>query len=131
MSNELLAVLFDICKTAAIPLAGYLATVLIDKMKKKIETEEKKAKLEIANQYLAQLNDTVISCVRATNQTYVEVMKAAGMFDKQAQEKAMDKTFAAVKATLSVDALEHLALVTTDLDTLIINKIEAAVNEIK
>lgn len=131
MPNESLNLLFEIGKTALLPLFAYLATVLIDKIKKKIAAEEKKAKLEMANHYMMQLDQTIETCVRATNQTYVNIMKETNAFDKTAREAAMKKTFDAVKATLSVDAIEHLALLTSDLDTLITNKIEAVINSLK
>ena len=129
MSDQFLSLLYELGRACLIPLFAYLATVLIDKIKKKIEADEKKAKTETAERYLAQLNETIVACVNATTQTYVAELKAAGAFDKAAQEQALKKTLLAVKATLSSEAVTYLAMFTSDLDTFITNKIEAIIHE--
>ncbi len=129
MSDQFLSLLYELGRACLIPLFAYLATVLIDKIKKKIEAEEKKAKTETAERYLAQLNETILICVNATIQTYVAALKEAGSFDKTAQEEALKKTLSAVKATLSAEAVTYLKMFTSDLDTFITNKIEAIIHE--
>ena len=131
MNEQTLELIVHIAEVCLIPLFGYLTTLLINKINTKLEADKKKAEAEIATRYLNQLNDTIATCVRATTQTYVAELKAAGSFDKEAQKIALEKTLTAAKATLSEEAQKYLAMFTSDLDTFITNKIEAIVVEQK
>lgn len=82
---------------------------------------------DLFNKYITMLQDTVVSCVMATTQTYVEKMKNQNAFDKEAQKQAFEMSFNAVKAVLSDDAKEYLQSVLGDLDLFITNLIEAQV----
>lgn len=108
-------------------LAGYLITY-INKKKKALEVEIDN---ENTKAYLDMIEKTIIDCVNATNQTYVETLKKEGKFTKEAQKEAFNKTLQSVKAILSKDCLEYLSLITTDVNTYIYNKIEAEVNYAK
>lgn len=108
-------------------LAGYLITY-INKKKKALEVEINN---ENAKAYLDMVEKTIVDCVNATNQTFVETLKKEGNFTKEAQKEAFNKTLQSVKAILSKDCLEYLSLITTDLNAYICNKIEAEVNYAK
>ena len=123
-----LEILYKVFEVAIIPLLGaatlYLIT-LIDAKKKEIKD---KAKSETAKKYIEMLDDTIINCVVATNQTYVDALKKAGSFDAEAQKQAFKLTYDAVMAILTDDAKDYLAEIYGDVAAYITNKIEAEVN---
>ena len=77
------------------------------------------------------LSDTVINCVIATNQTYVEALKNKNAFDAEAQKVAFEMTYNAVINVLNDDAKKYLTNVYGDLSIYITNMIEAEVNRNK
>lgn len=74
------------------------------------------------------LQDTVISCVIATNQTYVDALKEQGKFDAEAQKIAFQKTYDAVMQILTEDAVKYLNEALGDLDKYVNTMIESQVN---
>lgn len=127
MQIDWLEILYKVFEVAIIPLLGaatlYLIT-LIDAKKKEIKD---KAKSETAKKYIEMLDDTIINCVIATNQTYVEALKKAGSFDAEAQKKAFQLTYDAVMNILTDDAQKYLNEAIKDLNAYITNKIESGV----
>lgn len=132
---ELLSQIFEVC---IVPLLGILTTFLVSFIKTKKEevlnkisadkTEEQKKTLE---KYLNLVETTVVECVQATNQTYVETLKAEGSFDAEAQKVAFNKTLESVLSILSNDAKEYLTEIFGDLNTYLTNLIESKVNTSK
>lgn len=122
-----LDILYKVFEVAIIPLLGaatlYLIT-LIDAKKKEIKD---KAKSETAKKYIEMLDDTIINCVVATNQTYVDALKKAGSFDAEAQKQAFKLTYDAVIAILTDEAQMYLNEAIKDLNAYITNKIESGV----
>lgn len=95
--------------------------------------EEAKARIdnELANKYIDMIYNTVSNCVMATSQTYVDSLKKQNLFDKAAQEKALQNTLTAVKQMLSEDAIKYIHSISSDTDFYLINLIEAKVKEQK
>lgn len=132
---ELLSQIFEVC---IVPLLGILTTFLVSFIKTKKEevlnkisankTEEQKKTFE---KYLNLVETTVVDCVQATNQTYVETLKAEGSFDAEAQKVAFNKTLESVLSILSDDAKEYLTEIFGDLNTYLTNLIESKVNTSK
>lgn len=132
---ELLSQIFEVC---IVPLLGILTTFLVSFIKTKKEevlnkisadkTEEQKKTFE---KYLNLVETTVVECVQATNQTYVETLKAEGSFDAEAQKVAFNKTLESVLSILSDDAKEYLTEIFGDLNTYLTNLIESKVNTSK
>ncbi len=73
------------------------------------------------------LDQTIIDCVIATTQTYVESLKKQGAFDADAQKLAFTKTYTNVMKILSEDAKEYLQEAMGDLEAYVYNKIESQV----
>lgn len=119
---------FDVC---LIPLLGLATSILIIYVKAKIAEGKEKTNSELADKYLGLLEITVIDCIRATNQTYVNALKDKNAFDAEAQKQALAQTTEAVLAILSNDAKEYLAHFVGDLDVLIKEKIEANIETVK
>lgn len=122
---ELIKQIFEVC---LFPLLGILTTFLIIFISKKAQELKAKTNNELYNKYIDMLEQTIINCVIATNQTYVDALKAEGKFDAEAQKIAFQKTYDSVMAILSEDAKSYLNEAIGDLQTYIINQIEAQVN---
>lgn len=122
---ELLFQIFEVC---IIPLLGVLTAFVIKFIKAKELEINAKHDNEVLAKYVRMLSETITDCVIATNQTYVESLKAQGSFDADAQKVAFQKTFDSVMAVLSVEAKEYLSEAYGDLATYITNRIEAEVN---
>jgi hypothetical protein len=127
MQLDWLDILYKVFEVAIIPLLGaatlYLIT-LIDAKKKELKD---KAKSETTKKYIEMLDDTIINCVIATNQTYVDALKKAGSFDAEAQKQAFKLTYEAVMAILTDEAQVYLNEAIKDLNAYITNKIESGV----
>ena len=123
--TQLIADVFQVC---IIPLLGVLTAFFVKWVNAKsaeIKTNINDATLK---KYMDMLTQTITDCVIATNQTYVESLKAQGKFDAQAQKKAFELTSNAVMEILSADAQEYLSSAVGDLNAYITKKIEAEVN---
>ena len=119
---------FDVCLT---PLLGLATTALIFFVKQKIAESKAKTDSEMAIKYLDLLETTIVDCIKATNQTYVNALKDKNAFDSEAQKKALKLTMDAVLKILSDDAKEYLTHLVGDLDEIIKEKIEAKIEEVK
>lgn len=122
---ELLFQIFEVC---IIPLLGVLTAFVIKFIKAKELEINAKHDNDVLAKYVRMLSETITDCVIATNQTYVESLKAQGSFDADAQKIAFQKTFDSVMAVLSAEAKEYLSEAYGDLATYITNRIEAEVN---
>lgn len=122
---ELLFQIFEVC---IIPLLGILTAFAIKFIRAKELEINAKHDNEILKKYTSMLSETIIECVIATNQTYVETLKSQGTFDAEAQKIAFQKTYDSVMAVLSAEAKEYLTAAYGDLAAYITNKIEAEVN---
>ena len=123
--NELLVDIFEVC---IIPLLGVLTAFFVKWVNAKsaeIKTNVNDATL---SKYMDMLTQTISDCVIATNQTYVESLKAQGKFDLDAQKEAFNLTKDAVMTILSAEAQEYLSTAVGDLNAYITKKIEAEVN---
>jgi hypothetical protein len=114
-----------------VPLLGLATSVLIVYVKKKIAEGKEKTNSELADKYLGLLEITIIDCIRATNQTYVNALKDKNAFDADAQKEALARTTDAVLAILSEEAKTYLSHFVDDLDVLIQEKIEANIEKQK
>ena len=117
---EILQQIFELC---VIPLLGILTTYLVNLIRKK--NEELDAK--VSKKYIDMLADTITDCVASTNQTYVDALKAANAFDKEAQKKAFELTYNKIMNVLTEDAKEYLTTIYGDLEIYITTKIESEV----
>lgn len=122
---QLIADIFQVC---IIPLLGVLTAFFVKWVNAK--SAEIKTNIDDATlkKYMDMLTTTITDCVIATNQTYVESLKAQGKFDATAQKKAFELTSEAVLNILSQDAQEYLTSAVGDLNAYIVKKIEAEVN---
>lgn len=126
--TELISSIFQVC---LIPLLGILTKYLITFISMKAEEMKQKTSNETAQKYISMASETIMACVLATNQTYVESLKAQGKFDKEAQEVAFNKTLEAVLLLMNDEVKEYITEVFGDLNAYLTTQIEAAVNGTK
>lgn len=122
---EMLQKIFEVC---IIPLLGILTAYLVAFIRKKSKELEETTDNELYKKYIELLQDTIVRCVIATNQTYVEALKNKNAFDKEAQKVAFNMTYESVMAILSDDAKKYLETAVGDLEIYITKLIEAQVN---
>lgn len=124
-------IVIQIIQVCIIPLFGILTKFLVDFLSAKRDELNSKTDNEIAQKYTNMVYQTVVDCVIATNQTFVESLKKSGSFDEAAQKEAFNRTMNAVMTILSDDAKEYIAEATGDLNTYLTQLIEAEVNKRK
>lgn len=122
---NLLQQIFEVC---IIPLLGILTTYFIVFIKNKSNELKEVTDNELYKKYIDLLQDTIVRCVIATNQTYVENLKNKNAFDKEAQEEAFKMTYDAVMVILTDDAKDYLNNAVGDLQLYVTKLIEAQVN---
>ena len=122
---EMLSKIFELC---VIPLLGILTSYLIVFIRMKKQELVNKTEDEKAKKYLDMIGETIVDCVLATNQTYVDSLKAQGAFDAEAQKIAFQKTYDMVIKFLTDEAKEYIAAIYGDVTEYLTSKIEAQVN---
>ena len=126
--NEILQNLFVV---VIIPLLGLITKYVVQFFAVKNEEIKNTTDNETFKKYFDLLNKTVTNCVIATNQTYVDALKDKNAFTAEAQKEALQKTYTAIMNILSADAITYLTNATGDLQSYILNLIEAQVKENK
>lgn len=122
---DVLQQVFDIF---LVPVLTALTFFLVRFIQSKTTELKSKTDDETLKKYLDMLDKTIVDCVLATNQTYVESLKGQNAFTKEAQMEAFKKTYDAIMAILTEDAKEYLNETLGDLSGYITTKIEAEVN---
>ena len=125
---EVLQQVFEVC---VIPLLGVATAALVAFIKSKMNETKEKINNELATKYLGLLEQTVVDCIKATNQTYVNTLKGQNAFSADAQKEALEQTTQAILKILSDDAKTYLTNFVGDLDVLIKEKIEANIDSAK
>lgn len=128
LNNELITEIFNIC---IVPLLGILTTFISLLIKNKIAQIKSTTTDEKAHKYLDFLQDTIVSCLQATNQTYVDELKANGQFDEAAHKVALEKTKNAVLNIVTDDVKKYAAVLVGDLEVYITEQIEANIKNYK
>ena len=110
---------------------GILTTAVSLLIKNKITQIKGAANDEKAQQYLGFLQDTILSCLQATNQTYVDELKRNGQFNEEAHKIALEKTKNAVLNIVTEDVKKYSAILVGDLEVYITEQIEANIKNYK
>lgn len=131
MELDWMKILQQVVEVCLIPLLGLLTSYIIMYIKAKNKQFKQQIDNDLYAKYMDMLETTIIDCVIATNQTYTEALKKQNAFTVEAQKEAFAKTYNAVMAILSQDAVDYLTAFVGDLDLFIKQKIEAEVSENK
>ena len=125
---ETVALIFNLC---IFPLLAIVAAYVIKFIQAKTNEITSNSNNDLEIKYTNMISETIIDCVIATNQTYVDTLKKQNKFDGEAQKIAFQKTYDAVVAMLTEDAKEYLVNIYGDLSVYLTAKIEAEVNRNK
>lgn len=109
---------------AVIPV---LTTYVINLMKTKSDSIKAETDELIIADTLDDVLDLIMSVTAETSQTYVDALKKAGTFNKEAHLVAFNTTKDKVMSLLSVEAKELLMTLYKDVDAWMDTQIEAAV----
>lgn len=120
--------IFEIC---IIPLLGLLTAYIISFVKAKNKEIQTNIDNELYIKYMNMLEETIVKCVVATNQTYVDALKAQGGFGPEEQKQAFNMTYQAVLSILTDEAKTYLEASVGDFQMFLMKQIEAAVRENK
>ena len=121
-------ILIKIAEVCLVPILGILTNYIIIFVKAKCTELAQKANNDKIVKYIDLFNQMICDCVIATNQTYVDALKAQGAFDLEAQKIAFNKTKEAIFGMLTDDMKLVLEEVYGDLSLFIQTKIESEVN---
>lgn len=124
-------IISELFQVVLIPLLAFLVKYFCQFVNIKTQEIKQKTENDTYKKYLDMLNNTIQTTVIATNQTYVESLKAQGKFDAEAQQKAFQMTYEAIMKTLSQEAQNYLSEAVGDLNSYIRNAIESSVNQNK
>ena len=120
--------IFEVC---IVPLLGILTAFLVQYIKSKTQEIAASTDSELSIKYNKLISDTIISCVIATNQTYVDSLKNKDVFTKEAQQEAFIKTRDAVVDILNEDSKKYISESFGDVEKYLTVQIEAIINKIK
>lgn len=125
---EWTVILSEIFQVVLIPLLALVVKYFVQFVN--LKADELKAKNADATyqKYITMLNETIVNAVVATNQTYVDELKAQGKFDAEAQKIALQKSYDTVLTVLGEDAQKYLTSAVGDLNAYIMAAIERQVN---
>lgn len=109
-------------------LLKILGTILIPYL---VYVIRKKVQNDTVSSYIEDALLVVYSAVECTNQTFVDELKKDGLFDKEAQKEAFERSKNLVLKLLSEAAKEAIIKSCGDLETWVATQIESAVAEAK
>lgn len=126
--KEFLSTLLLAVVTAAVPVLTSYAIGYIRQAGKRAQASTDDIKTQ---GYIKEITDAISDAVAYTSQTYVDALKKAGTFTKEAQAEAMQKAFDACLASISPAARAFAERTYSDFLTYLYNKIEAEVRKQK
>ena len=124
MNEILMNVLSAVVTAVILPLISIGGARLITLINEKIKNDE-------AVKTLTTATDIVTSAVRSVFQTYVESLKNAGSFDKDAQEIALSKAKEIAMAQMSEKVKSYITTNYGSLEEWLTVQIEATINMLK
>ena len=135
MTAAMMAQIFELCIIPLMAvLTGYLVSYIQVKRKElitKTEQMENQTHQQMVQKYIYMAEDTVIKCVKATNQTFVDSLKDKNEFTHDACAEAFKKTYEAVISILGDEGVKYLQEGFGDAELYLVNLIEATVKENK
>lgn len=108
-------------------VVSLLAALAIGFVKNKTEKVKEEMNSELFNKYMDMIVTTTERVVGCVNQTFVNALKADGVFNGTLGKEAFDMALREVKLSLTQDCLEYIATITEDVDGYLRNYIEAEV----
>lgn len=116
---------------AGTAIVGYGLNIINNKIDKEQENNDKLAEQEKINYWIDEGQRIITDAVKYVSQTYVDSLKKAGEFTKEAQVEAKEKCIERIKSLLSTEGRAYLTKIYKNLDVYIDTKLEAAVGDNK
>lgn len=122
--NELWKIILSAVGILVTGLMTWLVAVVTNWFNSKIK-DKKVAK------FMSDITEIVFNGVSCVFQTFVDSLKKANKFDKQAQEEAKQKAFAIIMTQLTPELQEYIQDNFGDVQTYIMNRIESTIYSLK
>ncbi len=116
---------------AGTAIVGYGLNIINNKIDKEQENNDKLAEQEKINYWIDEGQKIITDAVKYVSQTYVDSLKKAGAFNKEAQVEAKERCIERIKSLLSTEGRAYLTKIYKNLDVYIDTKLEAAVSDNK
>lgn len=116
---------------AGTAIVGYGLNIINNKIDKEQENNDKLAEQEKINYWIDEGQRIITDAVKYVSQTYVDSLKKAGEFTKEAQVEAKERCIERIKSMLSTEGRAYLTKIYKNLDVYIDTKLEAAVGDNK
>ncbi len=116
---------------AGTAIVGYGLNIINNKIDKEQENNDKLAEQEKINYWIDEGQRIITDAVKYVSQTYVDSLKKAGAFTKEAQVEAKEKCIERIRSLLSTEGRAYLTKIYKNLDLYIDTKLEAAVSDNK
>lgn len=126
--RDLLMELLTAVLTVCVPILAAYGAKLIKRAAENAEAKTDDLKLR---SHLAEIAEAVTKAVSYTSQTYVDSLKAAGKFSKEAQQEALQKSLTAAIGILTPAAASFIEETYGDIKTYILPMVEAEVRKQK
>lgn len=126
--QEFLKTLLLAVVTATVPVISAYVVAFVRKMGDNAAANAESVK---TGGYIAEATEAIAAAVAATNQTYVDALKNAGAFTREAQKEAAQKALAACLASISPAAQDFIEAAYGDIRDFLTTRIEAEVRRQK
>lgn len=119
-----------------IPLLGILTKFIVELIRTKSAEIFERSQSDTTRKYIRMIEETVVRCVKTTNQVYVDAIKqkneaGKNVFTAEEQREAFEMTYNAVLFSLAEDAQDFLKESFQDSEEFLRNLIESAVRDLK
>ena len=122
--NEVWKIILSAIGILVTGLMTWLVAVITNWFNTKIK-DKKVAK------FMSDITEIVFNGVSCVFQTFVDSLKKANKFDKQAQEEAKQKAYTIIMTQLTPELQEFIQSNFGDIQTYIMNRIESAIYSLK
>lgn len=129
MNNEILQVILEIALTVITLVIPVLSKYFINYFKVKSDKAKIESATEIERRLIENIGTAVYDAVAYVNQTFVYDLKKAKEFDVDKQKEALNMAVENAIETMGKDAEEFLRSNYGDINTWLVTKIEALINQ--
>ena len=126
MQNVLENICFIVISSCSVALAKYICTLINNKINE-LQINEELKQYEKLNCYIDSAQDVISNAVLTVTQTYVESLKKAGNFNKEAQIEAKNMAMDIAHKLITENCKEAIITLYGDFDEYLDSAIESLV----
>lgn len=131
MGEEINIYVKTLLEAISVPCFIFLTQIIVRFVSVYMTKLKNQVNSEILNKYFDIVQDAIIKAVMFTNQTFVDELKGANLFDEEAQKEAFRKTKDQVLAIITDSQKQLIESAVGDFDKWLDTQIEAYVAEVK